>query len=650
LDASSAPFEKEEALQVTRPIPDIHKTHTPSGPTIPQAIRDAVDIEGGVRFLRPEGGELFFDRAQLSRAIDQRAQHLVALGLSRGDRVGLVLTRNDEFLLTFLGALAVGVIPVPMYSPLSLGKLDAYVLTSARILEASGARAVITERKLQSVLWSLVDRVAGLASIRCVEDFAGPAPGAPPDVSRVQLDDVAFLQFTSGSTAHPKGVVVTHRSLLANAHGIVRHGLRTTPEDSTVSWLPLYHDMGLIGLMLTPLWCAMPATYIPTLTFVKHPTIWMETVHRVRGTFTFAPNFAFALARRRTSEEKLAGLDLSCLRVVGCGAEPNHPDNLRAFAEHFKKAKLDPGALMPCYGMAEATLAVSFCEVSQGVRTDRIDADAYHGSGRAFAAPAGASKERALEFVSCGKPFPGHSVEIVSDDGRELPERTVGEIRFSGGSVAAGYYRLSEATRQTFTPRGLLTGDYGYLAGGELYVTGRKKDIIILNGRNYDPHTIEWEVAEVPGIRKGNVVAFSRPGTATEELVVVAEAKEADPAALIQAVKLRVQESLLLNVIDVALVGPGQLPKTSSGKLQRRRTREQYLDGTLGREGVRTAGGSAETLVLARHLGRSVLARVKHGVRRRAAALRSALWGAAPSSPPTVAPQAVTAADDDQEN
>jgi fatty-acyl-CoA synthase len=634
---------------VTRPIPDIRKTHTPNGPTIPQAIRDSVDVEGGVRFLLPEGGELFFNRAELSRAIDQRAQHLVALGLEKGDRVGLVLTQNHEFLLTFMGALAIGVIPVPMYSPLSLGKLDSYVVTAAHILEAAKARALVTERKLQSVLWSLVDRVQGLETIRCVEDFAGPSPGEPPDVSRVQLDDVAFLQFTSGSTSHQKGVVVTHRSLLANAHGILRDGLRATPEDSAVSWLPLYHDMGLIGFVLTPLWCAMPATYIPTLTFVKHPTIWMETMHRVRGTFTFAPNFAFALARRRTSEEKLAKLDLSCVKVVGCGAEPNNPDNLRAFAEHFKKAGLDPGAMMPCYGMAEATLAMSFCDIGRGVRTDRIDAEAYHGSGQAIAAPAEGSKGRVLDFVSCGKPFPGHAVQIVSDDGRELPERTMGEIRFSGGSVAAGYYRQPKATGETFTPKGLLTGDYGYLADGELYVTGRKKDIIILNGRNYDPQTIEWEVAEVPGIRKGNVVAFSRPGTATEELVVVAEAKPTDLAALVEAVKTRVQGSLLLNVTDVVLIGPGQLPKTSSGKLQRRRTREQYLDGALGREGVRTAGGSAEKLVLARHLGRSMLARVKHGVRQRAADLRSALSGEPSPSQPAAAPEAVPTDDDGQE-
>ncbi|MBI5548378.1 MAG: AMP-binding protein, partial [Deltaproteobacteria bacterium] len=421
----------------------------------------------------------------------------------------------------------------------------------------------------------------------------------------------------------------THRNLLANAHAIMHDGLRTTPQDIGVSWLPLYHDMGLIGCVLSPFWYAVPMTYIPTLTFVKHPGIWMETVSKERGSLTFAPNFAFAMARRRTPEAKLQKLDLSCIKVIGCGAEPNHPDTLRAFVEHFGKAGLNPGALLPCYGMAEATLAMTFCGIGSGLRTDRIDADLYHSSGRAQPpadAEAAQTPGKTLEFVSCGKPFPGHVLCVVGEDGNALPDRTMGEIVFAGGSVTAGYYEAPEATAEVFTPEGLRTGDLGYLVAGELYVTGRKKDIVILNGRNYDPQTIEWEVAEVEGIRKGNVVAFSVPGASTEQLVVVAEAKEGlDLTALAKAVKTRVQETLFLTVGDVVLLGAGQLPKTSSGKLQRRRTREQYLEDALGTEGVRTLGGSAEKLMLAKHLGRGMFARVRHGVRRQADALLSAL-------------------------
>ncbi|HEY3447253.1 MAG TPA: fatty acyl-AMP ligase [Myxococcales bacterium] len=607
-----------------RPIPDVSKTHTPTGPLIPLAVREGADLEGYHRFLLPEGGELEFDRAQMSDAIDQRGLHLLACGLKKGDRVGLVLPQNHEFVLTFMGALAVGVVPVPMYPPLSLGKLDSYVSTAEHILEAAQAKALVTEKKVQPVLWSLVGKVKSLKAVHCVEDFKERLPGQP-DVSHLKPGDVAFLQFTSGSTSQPKGVMVTHGNLVANCYAIQVDGLKCNPKDVGVSWLPLYHDMGLIGCVLSPFFIHMPMTYIPTLTFVKHPTLWMETMHRVRGTMAFAPNFAYALARRRTSEEKLAKLDLSCVRILGCGAEPNHPDTLRAFSDHFAKAKLSPGAILPCYGMAEATLAMTFCELGRGLKTDVIDAAAWHDEGRAVPAQKDAAEEGTVEFVSCGRSFGGHEVMVIKEDDTPAPERVVGEIVYKGPSVTAGYFENAAATKEAFTELGLRTGDLGYLAGGELYVTGRKKDLIILNGRNYDPQSIEWEVAEVPGIRKGNVVAFSVPGTSSEELVVVCESKETDREKLVAAVKQRVQQALFLNATDVVLIGPGELPKTSSGKLQRRRTREQYLMQSLGEEGVRTHGKSAETLMLAKHLGRGVMARVKHNVKRGAEGLKSAL-------------------------
>ncbi|MBI5544951.1 MAG: fatty acyl-AMP ligase, partial [Deltaproteobacteria bacterium] len=516
---------------MTRPIPEAARTHSPAGPTIPQAIRDTADVEGGVRFLLPEGGELYYTRAEISDAIDRRGQHLLARGLKKGDRLGLVLPHNHEFVLSFMGALAVGVIPVPMYPPLSLGKLDTYVTTAEHILDAAHAKALLTEKKVQGVLWSLLDRVKSLEAIHCVEDMEGPASGERPDVSRVALDDVAFLQFTSGSTSGPKGVAVTHRSLLANLHSIMKFGLRIDENDVAVSWLPMYHDMGLIGMMLAPAWYSVPTVYIPTLTFVKHPAMWMETVHRFRGTCTFAPNFAFALARRRTSEEKLAKLDLSCLKALGCGAEPNHPTTLRAFLDHFAKAGLKPTALLPCYGMAEATLAMTFNPLGEGLRTDRVDAESYQGRAKAEPPASDAPAERVLEYASCGFAMPEHGIKILGEDGRFLPDREVGEVVFQGPSMAAGYHRQPEASKEVFKADGLRTGDLGYLVKGELFVTGRKKDIIILNGRNYDPQSVEWEVAEVPGIRKGNVVAFSRPTETTEELVVVAESKEPDGEA-----------------------------------------------------------------------------------------------------------------------
>ena len=593
------------------------ETHNQHGPTVPQAVRDGGRNPGGVTFIYANGSETYFTFAEFAAEVDRRALQLLDSGLVKGDRLGLVLTENREFIFSFLGAMAVGVVPVPMYPPLSLGRLDGYIATAARILGAARAKALLTDRRVQSMLWSLIGRVETLDNILCVEEVAERQVTGEPDLSAIELDDTAFLQFTSGSTSTPKGVVVTHRSLLANLHTIMKHGLQVTPEDVAVSWLPLYHDMGLIGFVLAPMWYSVPTVYLPTTSFVRHPTLWMEAMHKYRGTLTFAPNFAYALATRRTSKAKLAELDLSCIKVLGCGAEPNHPATLQAFVDHFAPAGLKPEALLPCYGMAEATLAMTFSPLHRGMRSDRIDAEGYRTQGRAMPHPAPANGKPVLEFVSCGRAFPEHEVCIVNEAGERLGEREVGEIVFAGGSVTAGYFDQVEATSQAFTPIGLKTGDLGYVADGELFVTGRKKDLIILNGRNYDPQSIEWEVAEVAGIRRGNVVAFSRPTATTEELVIVAEAKaEAFEDDVKAAVKKRISETLSLSVADVVLLGSGQLPKTSSGKLQRALTRELYLADTLLAYGIRTLGGRAQALTIAKHLSLSFMARVAHGVKK----------------------------------
>lgn len=592
-----------------------YKGHTPQGPTIPQALRnEAHRTDAGFTFLGSGNTPHFYSFAAIEREMNRRGRALLDAGLKKGDRVAFVLPESEDFVLTFLAAIAVGVIPVPLYPPLSFGKLDSYVAATQRIIDKSGATALLTDERVQSVLWSLVDRCPSLTRLLTVESALKSTHDTPVDIDHIDLDDTCFLQFTSGSTAEPKGVVVSHRSLLANLFGIMHTGLKIDNNDVAVSWLPLYHDMGLIGFTLAPAWYGVPTVFIPTLRFIKHPTIWLESIDRYRGTIAFAPNFAYALATRRTRPAKLSNWDLSCLKVLGCGAEPNHPGTLKAFVEHFAPAKLRPEALLPVYGMAEATLAMTFCELEATLHTDSVDGDRYHDDG--VAAPASDTSRAQLEYVSCGRAFPGHEICILDERGRAVPERTVGEIVFRGPSVAPGYFEDSERTQVTFTDHGLRTGDLGYLAGGELFVTGRRKDVIILNGRNYDPQSIEWVVAEIEGIRKGNVVALSRPGASTEELVVVAETRADDHAHLDQEVRQRVREVLFLNVADTLFLKPGQLPKTSSGKLQRSKTRQHYLDGVLGREGVRTLGDRGQTLVLARHLARSMLSRVKHNVQQ----------------------------------
>jgi fatty-acyl-CoA synthase len=606
-------------------------------------VQEKEDPRAGFTFLKPDGSEQrHYPFSELLHATRVRGHQLVRKGLGKGDRVALVLPDPEDFVLTFLAATCAGMVPVPMFPPLSLGKLEAYLETAERILRASRSRVLVTSKKVQHVLWTLVDRVPSLEEVLCVEELPELKLNGH-QLPTVSPEDPAFLQFTSGSTSMPKGVVVSHRSLGANLRGIMEHGLKIRPsEDVAISWLPLYHDMGLIGFMLSPLCWGVATVFIPTLSFVKHPTIWLETVSKYKGTLSFAPNFAYALARRRTSPEKRAKLDLSRVRAFGCGAEPNHPGTLRAFAEYFEPAGLRPECMLPVYGMAEATLAMSFCPLSEPMRVDVIDATAYAEKG--IAAPAqltdaarqmqnepnqallDPSQLQVLEYVSCGFPFPEHGIRIIGEDGRELPDRHVGEVVFMGPSIAEGYFENPEASAQVFRPDGLRTGDLGYLCNGELFVTGRKKDIIILNGRNYDPQTIEWLCADIEGVRKGNIVAFSRPAQHSEELVVVAETRpDADTDSIRQAVVAKVRAEIGLNVADVVLLAAGELPKTSSGKLQRAKTRAQYLDASLGAEGVRALGGRGDTFVLAKQVARSFLSRVRHNVKKRSQGLFGSL-------------------------
>lgn len=605
------------------------QTRTAEGPTVPAAIIEHMSrTEEGFTFIASDGEETFYSFEDLGNQMLSRGQHLLDLGLKKGDRVAFVIPEPEDFVLNFLGALAVGVVPVPMYPPLSMGKLDAYIESSARIIEASRAKMLLTDKRVQNILWSLVDEVDTLDSLRTVDHFNIPNKKKErPTVDHLTHEDLAFLQFTSGSTSHPKGVVVTHGSLLANLDGIMNVGLRISPDDVAISWLPLYHDMGLIGFMLAPIWYGVPTVYMSPITFVKRPWMWMETASRFKGSISFAPNFAYALATRRTKPEKVAEYDLSPMKALGCGAEPNHPETLQNFLDHFAPAGLKPEALLPCYGMAEATLAITFVDLDETMTVDRVDGHEYQTKG--VATPAAEDSDSVLEFVCCGRPFPEHEVLVVDERGGRLAERHVGEIIVRGPSITPGYFEEPEKTAAAFTDLGLMTGDLGYMADGQLYVTGRKKDVIILNGRNYDPQSIEWVVQEIEGIRKGNVVAFSVPGTATEELIIAAEVKRdvKDFESLEKAVKKAVRQELMVSPGDVALVQRGQLPKTSSGKLQRTKTRAQYMNGELGAEGERVVDARGDKATVAKHVAKSAVTRVRHGVKERASAVISRITG-----------------------
>jgi fatty-acyl-CoA synthase len=498
--------------------------------------------------------------------------------MAKGDRVALVMSSPEDFILTFLGAISAGIMPAPLYPPFALGRVDNYLVRALGILRVSGARALVTGRDFVPVLEPLLSGAPSLKEIIAIETLRQSASGLILRETMTSPDDPCFLQFTSGSTSAPRGVVVTHRNLIANSRAIVET-LEVNPDtDRAVSWLPLYHDMGLIGFVISSLFAQIPVVFIPTVAFVKHPSVWMETVHKYRASITFGPNFAFDLAARRVPKNSRIVLDLSCLRVLGCGAEPINPKTIEKFITAFEPWGLKSSAITPCYGMAEATLAIAFDHLHRPVKKLAIDRHAYET--QSIALPVnGDDRKRRLELVSCGRTFEGHEIKILDDDGRDLPEGRVGEIVFRGPSVTPGYFQNTAASSLLLKGGWLHTGDLGFIFGGDLYISGRQKDLVIINGRNYPPQAIEWVVEEIPGIRKGSVVAFSVDGDSTERLVIVAETAMTENADLAQAVTEQIRSAFGLIVDKVVLAGKGSIPKTSSGKLQRRKTKALFENG-----------------------------------------------------------------------
>jgi len=507
--------------------------------------------------------------------------HLQAKGLSKGDRLALVLNTPENFVLSFLGAISAGIMPVPLYPPLALGRMDNYMDRAAGILRVSGAKALLTTKEFMPVFQPITSRTSTLQNLLDIDLLrkASCDPIIQEPITRP--DDPCFLQFTSGSTSAPRGVIVTHRNLIANAQAINNSLEIKSDSDIAVSWLPLYHDMGLIGFVIATLVAQIPVVFIPTLSFVKHPGVWMDTVHKYRATITFGPNFAFDLAAKRAPKTSKTNLDLSCLRVLGCGAEPINPKTMENFLAAFSPWGLKANALIPCYGMAEATLAIAFDRTNRPAQKLVIDRHTYETQN--IARPIGNNgnsqdPKKRLELVSCGHAIPGHEVRILDENSRALPEGRVGQIAFRGPSVTPGYFQNPEASSQLLKSGWLHTGDLGFILNGELYISGRQKDLIIINGRNYPPQAIEWVVEEVPGIRKGSVVAFSIEGDSTEKLIITAETPMMDSPDLSQAISAQVRSAFGLIVDKVVLVGRGSIPKTSSGKLQRRRTKDLFED------------------------------------------------------------------------
>jgi fatty-acyl-CoA synthase len=561
--------------------------------TIAEAIAEVGEFQPNNAFTFQDlsGTETRYPFPRLEAETARRAASLQQMGLKQGDRLGLVVIEPEDFVLAFLAALRVGVVPVPMYPPHYLGGLENYCKQTAAVLSSSKAEVLVASNQVIDIVRTLPARVNTLKTIVPVRKLSeGYELPKYPDIAP---DDLAFLQYTSGSTMEPRGVMVTHRALVNNIRAFMGAGLKMDPNrDSGVSWLPLYHDMGLIGFVLGPLFWGVSVVFIPTLRFVKNASAWLDAVDRHRATVTFAPNFAFALATRRARSAELKRWDLSCLKAVGCGAEPIHPPTVREFLRVFgESCRLSPDSVLPAYGLAECTLAITMKTLEEPIRARLVDRHAFQREGVARTV---VDSQSAIEHVSCGRILPGSEVTIRDPHGKRVSDEVEGEIWVRGPSVAGGYFGDGDAWARVWHDGWLWTGDLGYLSNGELYVTGRSKDLVILNGRNHHPQTIEWSVAAVDGVREGNVAAFSLPGEGGEELIIVVEARAKDLSRLIGDIEDAVHSIVFARPAEVVCLRPGSLPKTSSGKLKRHEIRNRYLRTRLDEERLGSSDASPE--------------------------------------------------------
>ena len=517
-----------------------------------------------------------------------RAEHIAAglanRGLEPGQSAALMLPTGCDYLAAFLAVQMTGAIPVPIYPPARMSQLEDHVRRHAGILANARARMLVTFAPALGVSRLLTAQVPGLRSVVDVaaldrEGRLGERPG-------LDESSTAFLQYTSGSTGSPKGVVLGHGDVLASLEAMAA-ALGATPRDVFVSWLPLYHDMGLIGGWMGSLYYGFPLVLMSPLDFLARPARWLEAIHRHRGTLSGGPNFGYELCVRRIEPEQLEGLDLSSWRIAFNGAEPVSPDTMDRFAAKFAPCGFQDNAMTPVYGLAEATLGVAFTPIGRGPRVETVDADAI--SNRGLAVPlSGGVPGRVRRIVSCGPPIPGFEVRIVDDRGTELRERSEGAIEFRGPSTTVGYFRNPVANHVLFDGDWLRSGDRGYIAGGELHVTGRDKDLIVRAGRNLYPYDLEAAIGEIDGVRKGCVAVFASADAdaGTERLVVVAETREDDSERrreIVDAISRAASAVLGAGADAIVLAPPHSVLKTSSGKIRRGAVRELFESGALER-------------------------------------------------------------------
>ncbi len=582
------PIRKVIPTAFITPLPEI-EINPASAKTLVEVLQRhaAEDPNRPHIYLQDEhGAEIIIRYGQLFESSTRVAAGLYEQGLKPGQTVAIMLPTSPAFFYAFFGILLCGGIPVPIYPPLRADRIEEYALREATILNNAGVRLLITFAKVEVLSKLLRVFIKSLNTVTTVEILL-TAKGNPPRIT-LQPHDPALIQYTSGSTSDPKGVCLSHHNLLSNIRSF-GNAIQFSQRDVAVSWLPLYHDMGLIGAWLGSLYHANPLTLLSPISFINRPERWLWAIHYHRGTVSGGPNFAYELCIRKIDDANLHGLDLSCWRLAFNGAEAINPRTLERFAKKFAPFGFKEESLYPVYGLAESSVALTFPPLHRVPKIDTILRNPFEIKQKAI--PSAKTEIPYLEFVSCGLPLPLHEIKVVDDAGNSLPERQIGSLYFKGPSAMLGYYQNVAATEAIYHDGWWDTGDFAYLVDGEVFITGRKKDLIIKAGRNLYPQEIEEVVAEVTGVRKGCVIAFgvSDPKLGTEKLVIVTETAETATSVrqqMINEIIEKVSVVLAIPPDEVVLVPPRTVPKTSSGKLQRSLCKKAYLEGSLVKHGL----------------------------------------------------------------
>ncbi|MHB8799568.1 MAG: fatty acyl-AMP ligase [Thermoanaerobaculia bacterium] len=552
----------------------------PKHRTVNETLAASATSGTGLTFVDLAERETFYPYEEIHARARRTAGALRARGVAPGDRVALVFPTSPGFVDSFFGVLLAGAVPVPLYPPVRLGRLAEYLVATSRMIAAVGARLVLADSATRRLLGKAVESSRPALGCRTPEEL-----GEGREVETlVGPDELGLIQFSSGSTAEPRPVALSHESLMAQLAAL--RALLPAEEavsQKGVSWLPLYHDMGLIGCLLQAVYYPGPLVLIPPELFLARPGLWLRAIARHRATVSVAPSFAYALCARRVRDEELSGADLSSWRHALCGAEPVSPDSLDHFARRFETYGFDRRSLRPVYGLAEASLAVTFTPGGREVKSLHVDPVRL--------AEAGEVVDGTRAIASVGAPVPGTDVEVRDSDGRALEERRVGRIFVRGPSVMAGYFGQPAVTASVLAGGWLDTGDLGFVAGGELYVCGREKNVIVIRGANHLPQEFEECLAGLESVRAGCAVAlgFVPDGEDGEQLLVLAErargtgpAGDATPDTLAaEAIRRAILARTGIRPHTVRLLAPGTIPRTSSGKLRRNEALRRFLAGKL---------------------------------------------------------------------